>query len=90
MRVHRIDFAAEAFNRPDSEKPPLKPGLFYLKATFVCPECDTQRDVLINYDKEVYHECNKGNVRCNVPELKLPDPRPVVIKPLLITKGISK
>lgn len=72
------------------KEPPIKAAKFYLKAVMVCPDCDEEQEILINRDEYVYHECNEGNVRCNVPELKLSDPRPVVVKPLLITKGISK
>jgi len=78
-RIHKIDFAEELFNRPDERKPPLKDGIFYLKATFICPECEYKEDVLINKDKEVYHECNQGNFRAVVPELKIPtSSQPVV------------
>jgi hypothetical protein len=72
MKVHKIDFAEEAFNRPEDCKPPLVEGYFYLKATYVCSECEYKEDVLINRDKEVYHECNYGNRRTIVPELKIP------------------
>jgi hypothetical protein len=58
--------------RPDSQKPRLVEGFFYLKALFVCSECGYKEDVSINYDTEVYHECNSGNRRTLVPELKLP------------------
>lgn len=71
MKIHNIDFAEQAFNRPDSMKPSLQEGTFYLKARFVCPFCPHSEDVLINKDKEVYHECNQGNVRTLVPELKI-------------------
>lgn len=86
MKVHKIDFAEEAFNRSDSQKPPLQPGFFYLKATFICPECEYKEDVLINKDKEVYHECNKGNKRCNVPEIKLP-PKEEKVNYKLLNRG---
>jgi hypothetical protein len=50
----------------------IKPANFYLRATMVCPDCEGRFDVRINLDKEVYHECNEGNVKTIVPTLKMP------------------
>lgn len=54
-------------------KPPLQPMEFYFTALAKCPNCNFKEDVVINRDAEVYHECNQGNVRANVPTIKLPD-----------------
>jgi hypothetical protein len=64
-------------------------GLFYLKATFVCSDCNFEKDVLINKDKEVYHECNQGNVENKVPEFVLPVHQPKKIEIKLLEEGIK-
>jgi len=52
---------------------PLQAGHFYLKARFVCPQCDHEEDVVINKDNYVDHECNQGNVHTKVPTISLPE-----------------
>ena len=37
-------------------------GTHYIKATYVCDQCDAEKDFLLGFDETVYHECNKGNV----------------------------
>ena len=58
--------------RKSKEKPKLKSVEIYFTATVICPDCNSEGEVLLNRDAEVYHECNEGNVRAELPKIELP------------------